>query len=282
LIQTRKGIGFETALDLAKRGARVVLACRDLDRANKAADEIRKRSGNGNVIVERLDLASLDSVRQFSAKINTTEPRIDLLINNAGIMSCPQWKTKDGFEMQLGTNHLGHFLLTNLLLDKIKATKESRVVNVSSRAYLRGKMNWQDLNMEKGYEPMKAYGQSKLANVLFTRELARRLASDPATTATTNALHPGVVRTELSRYMGEALGRSFMIVYFFIYPLFLWFTKSVEQGAQTTLHCALSEEAGRVSGLYFSDCAVQPLKPHALDDEEAKRLWEISEKMVGL
>ena len=126
-----------------------------------------------------MDLASLDSVRNFAKRINEKEDRIDLLINNAGIMACPKWKTKDGFEMQFGVNHLGHFLLTNLLLDKIKNTKSSRIVNVSSRAYMRGKMHWDDLNLdkEKSYEPRVAYNQSKLANVLFTRELAKRLKS---------------------------------------------------------------------------------------------------------
>jgi retinol dehydrogenase-12 len=264
---------------LARRGARVILACRDSTRANKAAEQIRKQTGNGNVIVQLVDLSSLDSVRQFAKKINSEESRIDLLINNAGIMACPQWKTKDGFEMQFGTNHLGHFLLTNLLLDKIRNTKSSRIVNVSSRAYNRGRMHWDDLNLEKDYEAQKAYGQSKLANILFTRELAKRLAN---TQTTVNALHPGVVRTELARYFGETYGKLFTVVLVLIYPLFFWFTKSVEQGAQTTLHCALSEEAGKVSGQYFSDCAIQPLKPHALNDDEAKRLWEISEKMVGL
>ena len=129
------GIGKETALDLAKRGARVILACRDTQKANQAANEIRKKSGNGNVLVEQLDLASLESVRNFSAKINRQEERIDILINNAGIMACPKWKTKDGFEMQFGVNHIGHFLLTNLLLDKIKSSGPSRIVNVSSRAH---------------------------------------------------------------------------------------------------------------------------------------------------
>jgi retinol dehydrogenase-12 len=130
------GIGKETALDLAKRGARVILACRDVDKANQAASEIRKRSGNGNVHVEKLDLASFDSIRSFASRINSQEARLDILINNAGIMLCPFWKTNDGFEMQFGVNHLGHFLLTNLLLDKLKqAPEQARIVNVSALAY---------------------------------------------------------------------------------------------------------------------------------------------------
>jgi NAD(P)-dependent dehydrogenase (short-subunit alcohol dehydrogenase family) len=129
------GIGYETALDLAKRGARIILACRDSKRANQAASQIRKLSGNGNVIVELVDLASFDSIREFCKRIDRNEPRLDILINNAGIMACPKWTTKDGFEMQFGVNHLGHFLLTNLLLDKLKSSAPSRIVNVSSRAY---------------------------------------------------------------------------------------------------------------------------------------------------
>ena len=129
------GIGKETALDFAQRGARVILACRDLNRANKAAEEIRKSTGNGNVIVQSLDLASLESVRKFADHFNRTEERLDILVNNAAVMASPRWETKDGFEMQFGVNHLGHFLLTNLLLNKLKASSPSRIVNVSALAY---------------------------------------------------------------------------------------------------------------------------------------------------
>ena len=134
------GIGKETALDLAGRGARVILACRDMPKAEEAAKYIRSQTGNGNVHVDKLDLSSFDSIRQFCAKINEREDRIDILINNAGIMMCPKWTTKDGFEMQFGTNHLGHFLLTNLLLDKIRKSGAARIINVSSRAYLRNQL----------------------------------------------------------------------------------------------------------------------------------------------
>ncbi|XP_019624332.1 PREDICTED: retinol dehydrogenase 13-like, partial [Branchiostoma belcheri] len=139
------------------------------------AEAIRKDTGNGNVVVEKLDLASLKSVREFAAKANGTESRLDILINNAGIMTCPQWKTEDGFEMQFGTNHLGHFLLTNLLLDKLKNSAPSRVVNVASSAHYGGHIHFDDINLEKSYGPIKAYCQSKLANVLFTKELDRRM-----------------------------------------------------------------------------------------------------------
>lgn len=132
------GIGRETALDLAQRGARVILACRDLDKANAAANEIRKTTGNDKVFVKELDLASLKSVRKFAEEFHQTEDRLDILINNAGIMRCPYWKTEDAFEMQLGVNHLGHFLLTNLMLDMLERSQPSRIINVSSLAHVRG------------------------------------------------------------------------------------------------------------------------------------------------
>ncbi|XP_048828541.1 retinol dehydrogenase 13 isoform X3 [Brienomyrus brachyistius] len=172
------GIGKETAVDLARRGARVIIACRDLSRANKAAADIRQRSGNGNVVVKPLDLASLQSVRQLAKDIQENEGRLDILINNAGIMMCPKWKTEDGFEMQFGVNHLGHFLLTNCLLDLLKKSAPSRIVNVSSLAHEKGQIHFDDINLDNDYDPLKSYRQSKLANVLFSRELAARL-KDP-------------------------------------------------------------------------------------------------------
>ena len=273
------GIGKETALDMAKRGARVILACRDMDRANTAAEHIRKLSGNGNVDVEKLDLASFDSIREFSEKINSKEEKIDILINNAGIMMCPKWKTKDGFEMQFGTNHLGHFLLTNLLLDKIKSSAPSRIINVSSLAHEKGNMNWDDLNWEQSYEPQEAYRQSKLANVLFTKELATKLKG---TDVVTFSLHPGVVRTELGRYFADVFGWKFYIIKFFLLPISFWLFKNSHEGAQTTIYCAVDENITSLSGMYFSDCAPKKMLPHALNKNDAKKIWEISEKLTKL
>ncbi|XP_045078289.1 retinol dehydrogenase 12-like isoform X2 [Coregonus clupeaformis] len=169
------GIGKETAWDMAMRGARVIMACRDLTRGEAAAAEIRSSTGNTNVVVQQLDLASLGSVRQFAREFIATETRLDILINNAGIMLCPKSLTVDGFESQFAVNHLGHFLLTNLLLDMLKASTPSRVINVSSIAHQGGKIHFEDLNFDKkGYNSVIAYKQSKLANLLFSRELARR------------------------------------------------------------------------------------------------------------
>ena len=162
-------------------------------------------SGNDNVVFVQLDLSSLDSVREFAAKILEEEPRIDILINNAGVMMIPERRlTKDGFEMQFGTNHLGHFLLTNLLLDRIKEAPSVRIVSVSSLAYRRGKIDIDDLNSERSYGPISVYSKSKLANILFTRGLAKRLQG---TNVTANVLHPGGIRTGLQQHSKLLVGK---------------------------------------------------------------------------
>ena len=194
------GIGLETAVDLAGRGARVILACRSSEKGEKAAVEVRRRSGNDNVVFRLLDLSSLESVRRFASTMLDEEPQIDILINNAGVMACPYTKTVDGFEMQFGVNHLGHFLLTNLLLDRLKEAKAARIVNVSLLGHRGGKINFDDMNYEHSkYNSISAYYNSKLANILFTRALAKRLEG---TEVTVNVLHPGGVITELGRHFG--------------------------------------------------------------------------------
>ena len=189
---------------------------------------------------------------------------------------CPYSKTKDGFEMQLGVNHLGHFLLTSLLLDRLKEDVPSRIVNVSSLAHEFGKINFDNLMSEKSYNRMTAYGQSKLANVLFTRQLAERLEG---TGVTVYSLHPGSVRTELARHMFSSpwLG----VLYILAYPFYFITSKTAWQGAQTNIYCAVAEELEGVSGRYYSDCAEKKLKPHATDDAVAKKLWEVSEQLTG-
>ena len=192
------GIGKATALELAKRRAKVVMGCRSMEKGKKAASEIMRISGNKEVACFHLDLASLASVRRFAEVVLASYTQIDVLINNAGIMACPYCKTEDGFEMQFGVNHLGHFLLTNLLLDHMCEVPGARIVNVSSSTYkwVKG-IDFSDINSEQVYQPMKAYSQSKLANILFTNVLARRLEG---TGTTVNSLHPGIVRTELGRF----------------------------------------------------------------------------------
>lgn len=265
------GIGKHAATDLAKRGARIIMACRDMEKANAALKEVIEASGNENVVTCRLDLADTKSIREFAEKINTEEKQVNILINNAGVMVCPYGKTADGFEMQIGVNHMGHFLLTYLLLDLIKSSAPARIITVSSMAHKWGAINLEDINSEKSYDKRKAYSQSKLANILFTRSLAKRLEG---TGVTTYALHPGVVQTDLWRH----LSKPEQAVMWMARP----FTKTSVQGAQTSIYCAVAPELDTESGKYYSDCAPANCAQAALDDDMAQRLWELSCKMLSI
>ncbi|KAK0058283.1 retinol dehydrogenase 12 [Biomphalaria pfeifferi] len=270
------GIGFMTALHLARRNARVVLACRNKDRAEKAKEEIIAKTGNTNVVVRLLDLCSLKSVRDFAKQIIEEEPRLDILINNAGTVSGGKYRvlTEDGLETLFATNYFGPFLLTNLLLDLMKCTPHSRIINVSSVMNNYGNIDLQNLNAEKSYSPSKCYAASKLAMVLFTRELARKLEGSGVTA---NVLHPGVVNTDLFRNL------SFL----FRYPIkgfVTLFCKTPEEGAQTSLHLALSDDVKTVSGKYFADCRLMEsgANPIIHNKELAEKLWKHSCEMTGL
>eukprot|EP00057_Strongylocentrotus_purpuratus_P007318 XP_011661792.1 PREDICTED: retinol dehydrogenase 11 [Strongylocentrotus purpuratus] len=268
------GIGKETAKDLAKRGARVIMACRNVEKAKEAQLDVIKESGSSNVVVKKLDLASMKSIREFVEELKKEEKSLDVLVNNAGVMMCPRWETEDGFEMQFGTNHLGHFLLTLLLLDLIKASAPSRIVNVSSLAHQFGKINFDDIMSKEKYSDMDAYGQSKLANVLFTRELATRLKGSGVTSY---AVHPGGVDTDLARHRD-----SYPFYLRVLLPLMVPFIKTSEEGAQTNIYCSVDEKAGQETGLYYSDCAVKQAAKQGRDDEAARKLWDLSLKLVGL
>lgn len=202
------------------------------------------------------------------------EPRLDVLINNAGIYQCPYTKTEDGFEMQFGVNHLGHFLLTHLLLDLLKRSAPSRVLVVSSKLYKHGHINFEDLNSEHTYDKAFAYSRSKLANLLFTCELARRLEGSGVTA---NALTPGIVRTNLGRHVHvPALAKP-------LFSLLSWsLFKSPEEGAQTSVYLASSPELDAVQGRCFAECQPQVLLDKATDRDVASKLWDISEVMVGI
>ncbi|XP_030629641.1 retinol dehydrogenase 12 [Chanos chanos] len=265
------GIGKETAHDLAKRGARIIIACRDMQKAEAAQKEIIEESGNQNIIIRKLDLSDTKSIREFAEGINKEEKQLNVLINNAGIMMCPYSKTADGFEMQFGVNHLGHFLLTFLLIGLLKRSAPSRVIILSSMAHAWGSIQLDDINSERRYHSRRAYGQSKLANILCVRSLAKRLKD---TGVTVYAVHPGIVRTELKRHMNLGL----LIMWKIVRP----FTKTAVQGAQTSIYCAVEPELGTESGAYYSNCGIGSCTRAARDDEMAEKLWELSCKMLGI
>lgn len=271
------GIGKETAWELARRGAKIYLACRDMKKCEMTREEIVMDTKNKYVYCRTCDLASLKSIREFVKTFNQEEKQLHILINNAGVMRTPKGSiTRDGFEMQLGVNHLGHFLLTNLLLDKLKVGAPSRIINVSSIAHMKGKINKEDLNSEKEYDAAMAYSQSKLANILFTKELSQRLMG---TGVTANAVHPGIVDTEIIRHMGFF---NSWIATILIKP-FVWpFIKGPRQGAQTVIFAAIEPELENISGKYFSDYNDVIVSPEAQDESTAKWLWAVSEKWTRL
>ncbi|XP_051989473.1 retinol dehydrogenase 12 isoform X3 [Xyrauchen texanus] len=247
------------------------MACRDLDKAEIVQKEIIEDSGNHNIVIRKLDLSDTKSIREFAEVINNEERALHILINNAGIMMCPYSKTADGFEMQFGVNHLGHFLLTFLLIDLLKRSAPSRIINLSSMAHSWGTIRLDDINSERNYHSRRAYGQSKLAIILFTRSLARNLKD---TGVTVYAVHPGIVRTELKRHMNLGL----LIMWKVVRP----FTKTPVQGAQTTIYCAVEPHLDTESGGYYSNCGPSRCTQAARDDDMAEKLWELSCKMLRI
>lgn len=280
------GVGLETARVLAGHGATVVLACRDLGKAGQAADRIRAAAGAGaaSVRVVHLDLASLASVRAAASEIRASCPRLDLLINNAGVMTPPYQRTADGFELTFATNHLGHFALTGLLLEPLLATPGSRIVTVSSGGHTGGVMNFDDLQFERGYHATHAYWQSKLANLLFTYELQGRLESAAAASIAL-AAHPGVVSTGLWR-TSSRLERALISPR--LRMLNFWIAQSAQLGALPTLRAAVDPSArggeyygprGRF-GAGYPALAQSSARSH--DAAAQRRLWEVSELLTGV
>lgn len=248
----------------------MILACRDLEKAEEAAAEIRTRVGGAKVEVRELDLADCCSIRAFAQRFLREVDHLHILINNAGVMMCPYMKTADGFEMQIGVNHLGHYLLTYLLIGLLKRSAPSRIVVVSSLAHNFGWIRFHDLHSQGSYNSGLAYCQSKLANVLFTRELARRLQGS---NVTVNSVHPGTVRSELVRHS------TLMSLLFAFFSMFL---KSPKEGAQTSIYCAVAEELQSISGKHFSDCAPAFVAPQGRSEETARKLWDVSCELLGI
>ncbi len=274
------GIGVETARALAAAGAHVVLAARNADRTRGAADSIRERVPGAELEVGMLDLTSLDSVRAFAAWYLDAHDELQLLINNAGVMYTPFDHTAEGFELQFGTNHVGHFLLACLLVPALLAGAPSRVVNLSSGGHVGSDIVWDDPNFERhDYDKFAAYGQSKTANILFSVELDRRLA-DRGVHA--YAVHPGMIATELGRYMTRDDMAALMERAKQSPSGGMPARKTVEQGAATTVWAATAAELDNRGGTYLADCHVtDEHAPWARDPEGAARLWALSEKLVG-
>ncbi|XP_060938611.1 retinol dehydrogenase 12 isoform X1 [Limanda limanda] len=264
------GIGRETARDLVMRGARVIMACRDVEKGEEAAASIRAACPDGDVEVRELDLADTCSIRAFAQEFLREVNRLHILINNAGVMMCPYTKTIDGFEMHIGVNHLGHFLLTSLLIGLLKRSAPARIIVVSSLAHNFGWVRFHDLHSQGSYNSGLAYCQSKLANVMFTRELARRLKD---TNVTVNSVHPGTVNSDLIRH--STLMTIFM-------TFFSTFVKTPREGAQTSIYCAVAEELHSVSGKHFSDCAPAFVAPQGRSEETARRLWDVSCELLAI
>lgn len=268
------GIGLETARDLANRGARVILACRNRDKAQVAAEDIISSTGNKEVLVQVIELTDFSSVRKFADHILKTEKSLDILINNAGCIKSSKEVTENGLEYTMAANHYGHFLLTILLIPLLRKTQQSRIVNVSSDAHrVCTKIDPEDLNFDKTtYKMFQAYAQSKLANILFTVELADKLKD---TDIIVNSLHPGAVVSEI----GSKTGSKMMNV---VARIFQPFLKGTALGAQTSIHVAVSEEVEGVTGKYFVDC--RQVEPTDLASHRgmAKKLWEASELDVKL
>ncbi len=267
------GIGEITARELARMGARMVLVGRNPQKCEASVASIRQETGNPDVHALVADLSSMAEVRRLADEFHHQYDRLDVLVNNAGAMFSTRIETVDGFERTFALNHLAYFLLTNLLLDRLKASAPSRIVNVASEAHRvasRG-LNFDDLQAQNRYRAFRAYGASKLANILFTRELARRLEG---TGVTANCLHPGFVDTSFTAGNG-ALGWVFrrMASLFAITP---------EKGAQTSIYLASSPDVAGVTGAYFDKCRQKTPLPAAQDDQAARRLWEVSEQLTGL
>ena len=272
------GLGFEAARVLAERGAAVVLACRDLGKAKDAVDQISAAAPGSKLSTVRLNLGSLASIREAAEELRDGHDRLDLLINNAGLMMTPHGRTEDGFELQFGTNHLGHFALTGLLLDRMLAVPGSRVVTVSSNVHRMGRIDFGDLQSERRYSRTGAYGQSKLANLLFTYELQDRLARAGAATEAL-AAHPGTSRTNLTQYLPVLMRVGAVLL-----P-----TQGSAMGAVPTLRAAT--DPGARGGEYYGPAGLGenrgPAKrvrssARSHDTEVAKRLWDESARLTGV
>lgn len=264
------GIGKATAVGLAKLGGKVVMVSRNKERGESALADIKSKSRNQSVDMMLADLSSMKAVRELADEFKRKYDKLHVLVNNAGEILTSHHVTVDGFERTLASSHLGHFLLTNLLLDIIKTSAPARIINVSSEAHRGGSIHFEDLQLEKKYGASRAYSQAKLANVLFTHELARRLED---TGVTVNCLHPGVVRTGFGHDDSRLLSLGIWIMS----PFFI----SAEKAARGVIRLATSRELEGVTGKYFSKMKEAMSSPESYDVQTAQRLWQVSEELVS-
>lgn len=262
------GIGKVTAKHLAGLGMHLILPVRNMQKGEQTVNEITQATGNTHIRLVPCNLESLDSIRQCAQVIKNDYAVLDILINNAGVWFSKKELTADGFEKNIGINHLAPFLLTNLLLELLRKSESARIVNVSSEAHRFANMNFDDLLSEKDFNSFKAYGRSKLANILFTKKLSSMLAADGITV---NCLHPGVVATNLFDKMGG-----------FMKGIFQMFMITPEKGAQTTIHLATSDDVKGVSATYFKKSKPATSSPQSNNPEAAEKLWQLSVELTGL
>jgi NAD(P)-dependent dehydrogenase (short-subunit alcohol dehydrogenase family) len=265
------GIGLQSAIDLAKQGANIVMVGHDKERTSQAVELVKTQTGNQSVSYLLADLSSIQEVRRLAQEFKDKYQILDVLLNNAGAIFLTRKVSVDGYEMTLALNHLNYFLLTNLLLDMLKSAPSARIVNVSSRAHYRGHVNFDDLQSQRGYNGMRVYSMSKLMNVLFTYELARRLED---TNVTANCLHPGFVASNFA-------GNNGWIVR--VAMNFMSGRISVEEGAKCPIFLASSPDVQGVSGKYFNyDTKETRSSEESYDQNVARQLWDISEKLVAI
>ncbi len=267
------GIGEVAALRLAGQGARIVLIARDRERGGATLVRLKVANASADHKAHYGDLSSIADMKRVAKEVADSEPRIDVLVNNAGAVFLSRKVSVDGLEMTFATNHMAYFVVTNILLDRLKATPGARIVSTASDAHKSGKLDFDDLQSEKSFSSFRVYGTSKLCNILFTRELARRL---DGTGVTANCLHPGFVGTRFGQnnannFFMKGLARVIMS-----------FGLSPEDGAKTIIHLASSPDDATISGEYFYKCKVAEASLAAQDDDAAKRLWDVSAKIAGV
>lgn len=268
------GVGKATAIELAKRGATLVMGCRDVDKSQDASTEVKQKSGNHKIYLKKLDLSVLSSVSTFAKEVLNEFPAIHILVNNAAVV-CPKQVTVDGLDEQWSVNYLGHFLLTNLLLERLKESGSARIINLGSKIYA-NKLDFDDLMQDKDYDSMRVYQHTKLAVCLFTTHLWGLLKDCDVTV---NTASPGLVWTQLARHRIKEIS---VLKKVFLWGLFSLIAKSPWYGAQTVVYCCVATEIEGVSGQMFRDCKLMPLKPHALDTVSAEWLWKISHEQTNL